>query len=95
MKVFSGPAEFVSFLEKNPEVKELIAWSEDLVAMDKNIHKGCKCREKLRVKHRDNTYRDLVVTVIGLSRPLQSVLREYLQEDEIKFKIGEEIILEF
>lgn len=94
MKLFDGPAEFVNFLKSDSELREMIAWSDDFISMHENVHKGCKCKERVRMQHRDAAYRDLVANVIGASRPLQSFLLDYLEEDEVKFKLNTQILLE-
>tara|TARA_R100000008_G_C3528635_1_gene138016 strand:+ start:498 stop:785 length:288 start_codon:yes stop_codon:yes gene_type:complete len=95
MKVFNGPDEFVQFLEENDDLQDVIAWGADLVTFHNSVHKGCKCKENVRKQHRDNMYKDLVLTVIAVSRPLQEILKDNLNEDEIIFKLNEEIILQF
>lgn len=103
MKAFDGPDQFVDFLEENPEIKELIPWAQDLINFHKNVHKGCKCKENVRAMHRDNSYKDMVINVIGMSRPLQSVLADKMGafdpntglSDTIQFKLHGEVLLEF
>jgi len=94
MKVFNGPAEFVDYLEENPELREVIAWTDDLIRFHKNVHKGCKCKERLRMLYRDDSYRQLVSSVIENDLHLRSFLRDYLGEEEIEFKLNGEVLLE-
>lgn len=103
MRVFEGPAEFVSFLDENPDIIEIIPWAQDLINFHKNVHKGCKCKEKVRAQHRDNSYKDMAINIIGMSRPLQGVLSEKIGafdpntglSEGVQFKLHGEILLEF
>lgn len=93
MKVFDGPAEFVDFLEENPDVREVVAWADDLIRFHKNVYKGCKCKERLRMQYRDDSYRQLVSSVIENDLHLRSFLLDHLDDEEVEFKLHGEVLL--
>lgn len=94
MKEFNGAAEFAKFLRDNATLMSLIPFGEELVALDSNVEKGCKCRRGQRLSNRDHVYKTMITNIVALNEDIQKTFKEYSGETSVSWKENGEVLLE-
>ncbi len=93
-KVFESPDEFSAFLEQNPALTSTFPWLNEIINLTKNINVGCGCQKSRRTSIRNESYKNMIITIIGGNQFCADHIRNYLQASKVVFKLNNEIIRE-
>ena len=83
----------VRLMEKNPELTEVLPWSEMLIKYHNGINEGCSCNKTKRAKAAENLYVDIVTNFVSPNNDVKDYLKDFFTGDKILFTKGDEILL--
>ena len=91
---FNNPKDFAHFLRDQPEIKEILPWSNELIHYCDSINKGCNCKRNERIRRTEEVYIDIVTNIINQNKDIHHFLKKFSGESTFVFRMGDDVLLE-
>ena len=91
---FKNAQEFVEFLEENETIRSILPFAEELMALHKNINKGCNCKRNQRIALRYHVYNNMIKNDMTDNADLQDSFKKYSGASAVTWRDDNELLLE-